>query len=324
MAETKRIKKILSEELKVKSTEIETLGSEKAMFVDVVDLVLKKIASRELSPSRKSDLMVSFHRDYLKPIIEKMTPKNQKAANFTVAKAVLDLEAFKPSDFKKRDYLSIVDKNMLYVHVEDFMPMTKSYIDGTSMYESLPSSGHGILGFTDIRDIESHIFFSAEYKGHDVRHIHFSNGHPYVIGMVWPAARSQNHVRYVLMGGLFEGVDTVQYWWENKLTEHFRNKGLNLQEALVEVALLSSAELKKLVVKVGAENVVEQLKDWSPTAKNEYTALGRYGRGMDYDVERAVRLAESNLKKEELKKYTNYSQHHPGAEGAETSDHSIH
>jgi len=275
IADSTKLRKALKVQLKVSASEFAQKDLESGVLKlnDVVDLAVQKIDSLEIAAHKKSDMWIEFYRDNMQGLISKMTAPKRKAAKFTIAKAALDLESFRADEFKRSDYLSIVNKNMLYVHIEDFLDITRSYIDGTSLYQKIPDSGHGILDFKDIRDIESHNMFPVEYKGHDIRHVHYSTGHPYVIGMVWPAARSKNHVRYVLMGGLFEGVDSVQYWWEQKLTSHFRNKGFKLEEALVEIGLMTTAELNKLSEKVGAQYVVSEMKDWKPTSKGQYSAF---------------------------------------------------
>lgn len=303
---------------------LEKVSTKTVPVVEIVDLLVKTAKASSLTLSEKTDFIASFYNKTVSMRIENRSKIEKKYIKFTFAKAILDLESFQGEDFRKTEDLALVTKKMLYVHIADFLDFSRSYIKNEPPYSDVPSQGRGILDYKDIRDIESHNLFPVEFKGHDVLHVHYSLGHPLALAMLWTSARSKNHRRYVLMSGLFEGVDTFQYFWESRLTSHFRSLGLELEEAMIQVGLMTSDELDLMIEKVDARSVVHDFKDWMPKAQGEFTGRGRHGQGLDEEVVRAVVNGESYLADKNLNWVTNYSRLRLNSNGSTESDHSIH
>lgn len=324
LSDTQKIIEMLKNNFQMSQAELNALVGRPISIIKLVDILMTKIEKENSTVIEKSDKLSRLYNENIKALVAKLRKDQQKPTIFTFAKALLDLEAFKPNEFQTSGSLAMADKPMLYSHITEFFELTKSYIEAKAPYKDIPESGAGVLRFSDIRDIESHNYFPVEFKGHDIRHIHFSSGHPYSIGTVWSAARSKNHLRYVLISGLFEGVDTVQYSWERNLTRHFRGKGLMLEEALMEVALMRQAEIESLATEVGANSVAIEFATWVPNVKGEFTVAGKTGKGFQAEIALAMEKLFKVLGSADMNKYTNYSLSNPGENGAPESDHSIH
>ncbi|MEK6627246.1 MAG: hypothetical protein AABY53_01365 [Bdellovibrionota bacterium] len=325
-SDSAKIKEVISQNFIVTEAEILNLqanGGKSVNLIKLIDLILEKLDSQNVDISEKSTKIAKLYSEVFKPMINEFEMEQQKPAKFTFAKAIIDIESFKPTEFTENGALALTGKRMLYAHVGDFYEMTKSYIEKTAPYTEVPINGRSVLVFKDIRDIESHNYFPLEFKGHDARHMHYSTGHPYSIGLVWSAARTKNHIRYILVSGLFEGVDTAQYGWERNITNHFREKSLNLEEALIEIGLMNQIELTELATKTAAIGKLTDFESWTPTNNGIFTVQGRSGKGLNAELSTAMEKLFLVLKNPEESKYTNYSRD-PFSSIPTESDHTIH
>jgi len=319
-------------ELKDLNKKVKELYDKKLVTGDIdsghefnVPELVQKLANMSIEKGgeihEQSDRLALVSRT-LDPMIKDLPLETRNLINFTFAKAMLSIEAFKDSDYVQADTIPMISKQMKYVHAGRFLTFTKSYIDHTEEYESIPVTGNGILAFKDIREIEVYNMFPVEFKGHDVRHVHYASGHPLAVGVMWASARSSVADRYALMGGLFEGVDTAQYGWERSLTSSMKSRGFDLQTAMIEIGRMPYAELRQLTAQVGAQYVVDISTQFKPSRVQQYGPQGLSGKGLDIELMDAVEEIQKGLTNKN-KKYTNYDRQPPEG-GATSPDDSIH
>jgi hypothetical protein len=108
-------------------------------------------------------------------------------------------------------------------------------------------------------------------------------------------------MRYVMMGGLYEGVDRVQYTHETALNKFFSEsiaaekalgikRNLDLEESMLTLAIASQKDLNAIAKATGAEShingFVEQLGDWKPKVviDSDFQAKTLKG-GLDFEKE---------------------------------------
>jgi len=288
---------------------------------DLVVMLANKAISLGGERSQQSDRIANISRAFDK-VTAKLPLETRKLVNFTFAKAILDIEAFKEHEYVQGQSIAMVDKQMKYVHAKDFLKMTKSYIDKTEEYESVPAYGQGILTFKDIRDIEVYNLFPVELKGHDIRHVHFGSGHPLAVGVMWSSARSSVPERWLLMGALFEGVDTIQYGFETSLARLMHKKGFDQETAMIEMSRYTNAELKALISEIGMGGYVPQFTDYKPSKVGIYGPEGITGKGLEVELMKAVEYLYDQQKSKNSK-YTNYDRNPPTG-GSKKADNAIH
>jgi hypothetical protein len=248
-------------------------------------------------------------------VFSKRPIAERRNIQFLLGQAIIEMEQFTKSEYLNDDSLAMINKPMIYAHIAarkgqtpSFSDMTRSFIDNTELYDHLPSSGQGILKFTDIRDIESHNYFPVEYKGHDVKHILYATKYPRGAAMVFSAARSKNHLRYILIAGLFEGVDSIQFSWERKLTGYFKAKGLSLEDALLFLARAPQSELQKLLssLQINATDIpLQTFATWRPKYHAKYPLEGLSGAGFKAEVANMIREQQKFAADPANEKYLN-------------------
>jgi hypothetical protein len=234
----------------------------------------------------------------------------------TLAESISHFESYKTSDSKLSNELAMVANDTKFLRLQDMQPYIESYIkqDNGKYWTEIPDYGQGILDFKDIRDTASHNMWVIEFKGHDIRHAHFLLGHPYATNAYFRAARSKNADRYTIMAGLFEGVDWAQYSWENRITSHFTEKGMTLEEAMLYVGIMPTSKLRELETELDLDRTdydfgeaYREYQEFRPRHHANFPREGVSGQGLNADL-RAVMEYSYNLLQDPSKKWlTNYA-----------------
>ena len=99
--------------------------------------------------------------------------------------------------------------------------LNKDHKNIKKMFNDLDEGSLGILSVSEYRDIVSKNAFPMFVKRHDMRHIHYALSHPRALGTVMGATRSQNHLRFAQLGGMYEAIETVQYGFEQSIARYF-------------------------------------------------------------------------------------------------------
>ncbi len=203
-----------------------------------------------------------------------------KEAKFKISRAINRLESFQNSQVKrvgmddfvmtrngnldKLTYLELSDyetysRSLIYdlsnngslkrVNGKEFKLPTKDagHKDIKKMYSDLDEGNLGILSIEEYRDIVSKNAFPMFVKRHDMRHVHYALSHPRALGAVMGATRSQNHLRFTQLGGMYEAIETVQYGFEQSIAQYFSRKidqntfmmmkrNLDLEESMLTLA----------------------------------------------------------------------------------------
>jgi hypothetical protein len=306
-------------------------------FQQAVDEVFTSISQRtDLDDLAKADEMAKFGRE-LNGVFEEMVAKfpakgdinapdiaawilrkeaidEVKSVKFAIARKMALLENFKPSDYikvKKDDFvITIGDRQKELTHME--LGQYEKYVESwvyrnknpdhkkAKLFEDIDEGSLGVLSIGDIRDITSYNLWPMYLKEHDMRHIHYAFSHPMAIAAMFQTTRSKNSMRYVMMGGLYEGVDRIQYTHETALNKFFSesiaaekvlgiNRNLDLEEAMLTLATASNKDLKAIAKGTGAEDqikgFVEQLGDWKPKIVEGTDFQGKALSGLDFEQE---------------------------------------
>ena len=239
-----------------------------AYFVDYVDGVFRKIRTEGGDPVQSGEKMAQFGKK-LEPYIGKLSKDARKSAHYSIADAVASLEEFKAEEFKPVENLNWIRSNAPFVHTDDYLKYTEGYIDNHEPWTNHPWGG-SVINLSDIRDGASHNMFPLQLNPHDMRHIHYGTGHPRPTAMYMKTARSHNHMRFMLEGAMYEGVDSVQFSHEQQIAKYMGDvRHLDLEEAMVFIARATKEDMDKIMDEAGIRSAMESGAQshaaWTPT-----------------------------------------------------------
>lgn len=332
-------------------------------FDKAIDAVAEYIEKKKISPIKKADEMAEFAKS-MNPIFESMIEKfpakgtieapdlvawklrkdaidEVKTIKYRMATKMLDFEQFKLTDYVEVQRNQFVPTKGTNESVLTHMPLEKypNYVESRvhtiflpdskkgDLYNKIDQGTLGVLTLSDIRDITSYNLWPMYLKEHDMRHVHYALSHPMALAVMMRSTRSQNHLRYTMMGGLYEGVDRVQYTHETDINQFFATKladsdyhgikrNMDLEEAMITVALASSDDLKLLSEKAGITQTmsrfVNEVQNWKPKIVKYSKFQGKALSGLSFedDVHKMVeKFSEYATKSEayKLKLYENPS-----------------
>lgn len=288
-------------------------------FDEAIEAVYRALDAKNMLPLNKAERMALFASDLnpvFEAMLKKAPIKGTKeapdliawearrqvmnkvkTAKYTIARKLNALEAFTKAEYKsvkKEDFIFTKPNanKLTHMKVKDYPKYVESYLkylddpssDGAKLYGKIKGynevfSGSGILSISDIRDVTSYSLWPMYLKSHDIRHIHFALTHPMALASMMNVTRSKNHLRYVLLAGLYEGVDRVQYGHETALNKFFGTelstkklfgikRNMDLEEAMLTLAILPKAELNKVAkladVDIDDGWLFNGIKDWQP------------------------------------------------------------
>jgi hypothetical protein len=301
---------------------------------EIADVASQLVAIFELSshPAEKSADMIGEIAMAVYPKLSNANKRRKMQAMSSLAESISHFESYKVADSTASDTLAMVTKDTRFLRLQDMQPYIESYIkqDGGDYWTQIPDWGQGILDFKDIRDTASHNLWVLEYKGHDIRHAHFLLGHPYATNAYFRAARSKNADRYTIMAGLFEGVDTAQYGWESRITSHFDERGMTLEEAMLYVGTMPKAKIEELKSELGFAsaysdygNAYQAYSSFTPRHHANFPREGVSGKGLNADLKEVMEYSYDLLRDPSKKWLTNYAVEPPKGGSRTTSDESI-
>jgi hypothetical protein len=252
-----------------------------------------------------------------------MPDADQRALHFALANAVLLEERWRPSEFKQSFALFSDLGSGLVVHPAEYRRLIANYVDQTPLHKNIEYSG-GILTVKTMRDLASHNLWPIFMRGHDILHVHYAVGHPRAAAVYFRSARSKNDLRFIMMGAMFEGVDTTQYGHESKLARYMaQTKGFDLEQAMIYIGMATDAELRRLARISSPGSVVGSARGWVPRQNAGAPVAGRTGRGLETEIDDMIREFEGAARNERFRRIANYSRDVPKG-GAAESDDSIH
>lgn len=313
-----------------------------ATFDEAVEAVFKSVDAKNISYAKKSEQMSKLARE-LNPAFEKYISKFPKKGSITnpnleawaarkaaidlvktvkykIARKVSVLEEFKLEEYiptKKSEFILTKDerfKKVTLVPLDQYAEHTDSYIHAlfktsptkAKLYKSIDTNtGLNVLSIGEYRDIVSNNLWMTSFIPHDLRHIHYALSHPKAAAMLMGTARSQNHKRFTIMAGLYEGVDTAQYSHESALNHFFGkeiasseilgvNRNMDLEEAMITIALASDKELDQILTSAGTNinSFVEPLAGWKPkkVAGPQYNGKANNGLSFQDDIDKMVEM----------------------------------
>lgn len=152
-------------------------------------------------------------------------------SRYGLSEKIAQLEAFKISEYEFVDSHALNNSGYTLISLTDYPDFAMSLAKKISPPRNYGSGG--VVSLPEYRDVVSNNLWLFTLSGHDLKHIHFANSHPFAMGSIFRATRSKNYLRYFLMAASYEGVDTVQYGFETALARHFSAKGHTLEEALL-------------------------------------------------------------------------------------------
>jgi hypothetical protein len=189
----------------------------------------------------------------------------------------------------------------------------KNHKEIKKMFSDLDEGSLGILSISEYRDIVSKNAFPMFVKRHDMRHVHYALSHPRALGTVMGATRSQNHLRFSQLGGMYEAIETVQYGFEQSIAQYFsRNidkntfmimkRNLDLEESMLTLATTPRVFSYGIGEAHGFgshwRNSVNELQGWVPksvvNSSNEVILDGslRMKRGVVDGKEKFIKVAK--------------------------------
>jgi hypothetical protein len=278
-------------------------------FVDYVDGVFRKLKAEGGDPVQQGEKMAQFGKK-LEPYIEKLSKEARKSAGFSIADAVMTLEEFKPEEFKPAERLNWIESHAPFVHSDDYLRYTEGYIDNKEPWTNHPWGG-SVINLSDIRDGASHNYFPLQLNPHDMRHIHYATGHPRPLAVYMKTARSHNHMRFMLEGAMYEGVDSVQFYHETQIAQYMANtRHMDLEEAMVFIAKATKEEMDQIIdganIRVAMESGATSHATWTPTTHGDIQATHN-GKPLDQEIDEFVDRHWGYLQRPELRKYTNFA-----------------
>jgi hypothetical protein len=271
--------------------------------------------------------------DLIAWIARKEAIEEVKSIKFKMAKKISKIENFKPSEFqtvgKKKFLLTNPDvepEKLTHMQLDEYADYTESWVyrnwkgsdhPKAKLFEQIDEGNLGVLDVGDIRDIEAYNLWPMYLKEHDMRHIHYGYSHPMALAVMMESARSKEHVRFVMMGSLYEGVDRVQYSHETAINKWFSSqvgssellgieRNMDLEEAMITIALSSEDDLWKIAKNMGHESSVrgwvDELKDWKPkiVEGTQYTGKALNGKALTKDVYDNMKKYSKYVQKGEL------------------------
>ncbi|MGK0367936.1 MAG: hypothetical protein ACI9QD_001076 [Thermoproteota archaeon] len=323
-------------------------------FDEAIEAVYKHIDGMAgVKSIKKADKYAEFAKD-LNPAFEKMIAKfpevsketdgfllkwqarreavdEVKTIKYGMVERLSMLEEFKKSEFKtikKEKFLITQDNNqevLTHMGIHDYEKYVDSYIHWrkkpnsakAKLFRKIDEGNLGILEIDEIRDINAYNLWPMYLKEHDMRHIHYGMSHPMALATVMQTARSKSHIRYTMMGGLYEGVDRIQYSHEQALNEWFStairqssavniNRNMDLEESLMTIGLSSQKDLKKIAKSSDSwddiQEFSEELKGWKPKIVEDSDFSGNSLRGGSYreDIDKMLEEFSLNNEKAEL------------------------
>lgn len=182
-------------------------------------------------------------------------------AKFAFAENITRIEEYKLREFKTSSTTSLNTPGYVIVSLSEYPEFAMALAKNKQPPRAYGSGG--ILSYEAYRDIVSSNMWLLTLQGHDLKHIHFANSHPMAAATLFRNTRSKNHLRYVLISGCFEGVDTVQYSWESSIARHYSSKGYSLEHAMLDIATMPTDKLEALASQVGI--TADHFDNWKPT-----------------------------------------------------------
>ncbi|MGZ3725688.1 MAG: hypothetical protein ACXWQQ_07800 [Pseudobdellovibrio sp.] len=182
-------------------------------------------------------------------------------AKFAFSENIVRLEEFKLSEYKTSNESSLNTPGYVIVALNEYPEFAMALAKKKD--PPRPYGSGGVLSYEAYRDIVSSNMWLFTLQGHDLKHIHFANSHPMATAALFRSTRSKNHLRYTLISGCYEGVDTVQYGWESAIARHFDSKGYSLEQAMLEIAIMPNDKLQALAQEVGI--TANHFDNWKPT-----------------------------------------------------------
>ena len=184
---------------------------------------------------------------------------------YNFAEQVSRLESFKISEYDKVTSHALTDPGYTLVSLTEYPKFAMALATNTQPPKKYGTGG--VLSVTDYRDILANNLWLFTLQGHDLKHIHYANAHPMATASIFRSARSKNHLRFILIAALYEGVDVVQYSYETAIAKHFSEMGYSLEHGLLHLATAKQSELTAIAEKIGIDSKYgnASLKDWKPS-----------------------------------------------------------
>ena len=277
-------------------------------YVDLVDQVYRTLrVDTTYEALASADKMASFGME-LDPLLVGVSKKVRQDTWFNLGIAVNDLEGFKETDFIASTLNPAIDTKPGLIQMKQYPDYVKGFIDGTPPYtEHVGWGTGGVLQIGEYRDVVSHNLWPLWLKPHDMLHVHFAYGHPKAVAVYFKSTRSKNPKRFVMMAGIYEGVDTVQYSHETGLAKYFSNyMKMGLEDSMLWIGKASDSELNRVIAAAGIniDSFTSPLQTWIPKVK--IGSEGRTLQDLDQEIFDFVQNSEAALKDPEKAKYTNY------------------
>ncbi len=280
-------------------------------YFKLINSVYVKISKARSTDLKKGNAMATFGLGVDK-LLKDADSELRRAVWFTVGYAVTDLESFKESEYLKAPQTHpVISERKGLVHFDQFGDYAKGFIDGKAPYSNHKGWGEGsVIGVKEYRDIVMYNIWPVWMKGHDIFHVYFSYGHSKGTSLVFKSARGKNTRRFVMMAGIFEAVDDVQYRHEQRLAGYFEKKKIGLHDALLWVAKAPQAELDAIVAELGLDTLEQgefeaALEGWIPSTNKDYKH-GLTGIGLNEETIDYVATTDRLSKKPAEQHYMNY------------------
>ncbi len=322
-----------------KHTGQEYIFNETDSFEKIIKIVSKHIKAENPNPSdwlERSELFLKFSND-LNDLFEAVIRKGPrgsskkfskfkwakrknaldwvKSGKYKLIQELYTFEKFQKSDFDvvpKKDFFMLKSGQTMskikYMKLPEYEKYVESWVhvnmkkgvkEKKNLYNKIKQGNLGIISIPDIRLIEFYNLWPMFAKDHDMKHIHWGYTHPLGLGTMMYAAKMKNPLRFRLVGGLYEGVDRVQYDFETQLNRFFAKKigkstvypkikrNMDLEEAMMTLLLSDNKTLKKMAKKVSLSNIEEE---WVPKlVKNSvFSGKGISGKSLEAEIEETI------------------------------------
>lgn len=205
-------------------------------------------------PLAAGEQMARFGQQLI-ALLKNRNAETRREVRWMIARSVTELEAFSVAEWNTatEEDEQFTARIQHIPSVDEFAAITKAYIDRKDEIPSILRNIGGLLESRKMRTLLANNLWPLQHfrrlehgiQNHDLRHLHHMVSNPKASSLVFSAARSHNHLRFILLSMALEGVDKNQYPIETFLLNQLQHRfGDNLEEVLLRLGSATTDQLR--------------------------------------------------------------------------------
>jgi hypothetical protein len=290
--------KTLGKSIGLTQSEVDEIVSYDAM----ISSASKKIYADKGAGLEASDEMAKFFQKLRKFYADSdLSDQRIRDLDFVTVTRVLRAESYTVEEMVSQtaaEHIITKNSHLKHISLSEYKEFTLAFKRGEPPYSNLDMSGGTVITRTDIREIQAMNKFPV-FLAHDMTHIRHGFLNERYMPTLYEAARSKNHLRYVMLGALSEGADSFQYAEERAICKYFYDKGMDLEEAMMYLGRAPMEEVKRIAEETGSASTFRDLAsnfdNWSPKITDEFP-----GTDLDIEIDNAIKVLRQQNQSEEV------------------------